>query len=143
MTLETFAPTPRIVVLNDGRQVPILPLRLGQMPAFTVAAKAAAPSLFSADYLTILEDHPTDAMAMIGIVTDLSPGDIAALWQDETVALLSTIYEVNSDFFIQRLRPAMTKAAGDASARIKMMAALIGATSLPASASSATASPLP
>jgi hypothetical protein len=141
MSLETFAPTPRIVVLNDGRQVSVLPLRLGQMPAFTAAAKAAAPSLFVADYMTILEQHPADAMTMIAVATALSPAETEALWQDETVALLSTIYEVNSDFFIQRLRPAMTKAAGDASARIKMMTDLLGAMSLPGSDSLATTSP--
>ena len=139
--LDIFAPVPRVVTLNDGTTIDILPLRLGQMPAFIKASNLIAGSLFVADYFTILEQQPQAAIDMIcaaGFNRDL----VGKLWQDETVALLSAIYEVNGDFFIQRLRPAMTKAAAGARAAIEMMATAAMPPSLPTSDSAdATSGP--
>lgn len=141
MSLEVFAPTPLTVTLNDGREVAILPLKLGQLPAFTKAAKAPAPYLFAADYLTILEAHPADAIEMIRIAAPLSAEAVEGLWQDEVVRLLSAIYEVNQGFFIQRLRPEMTQALTTAKARIATLAALAGVPSSPGSGSTGSALP--
>lgn len=134
--LETFAPVPRIVTLNDGTELQVLPLRLGRMPAFTKAVKPIAGSLFVADYFTILEEHPQAAIDTI-CAAGFAPAMAQALYQDETVRLLSAIYEVNGDFFIQRLRPAMTQAAEAAKATVAKMAALTGEAPSPSSSSAA------
>lgn len=127
MSLDVFVPQPRTVTLNDGREIGVLPLRLGQVPAFVKASKAVAPYLFVADYMVVLNDHPQDAAEMIVVATALSADQAADLWQDEAVRLLTAIYEVNADFFVQRLRPAMTAAAGEAAQRIATLKALLGA----------------
>lgn len=128
-TLETFAPIPRIVTLNNGQRIEILPLRLGQMPAFTQAVMPITGSLFLADYFTILEEHPAAALNML-VAACMTREQAEQVFQDETVALLAAIYEVNSDFFIQRLRPAMTRAAAGAQAVITALMT-VGAPSSP------------
>jgi hypothetical protein len=140
MSLETFAPTPRTVTLNDGRRVDILPLRLRQMPAFTRAAKPVAGLLFIADYFTLLEEHPEVASDIIQTYLGWDAEVVGALFQDETVRLISAIYEVNGDFFIQRLRPAMTQATEGAAAQIAKLGILAGPQPLPGSGSTGSAS---
>lgn len=141
MSLETFAPVPHVVTLNDGREVALLPLRLGQMPAVTKAAKPMGGLLLVADFLTILDDHAEAAADLIRAATPLDGGAVAALYQDEVVRLLTAIQEVNQSFFIQRLRPEMTQAALSATTRMKTLAALAGVSSLPGSGSTATTLP--
>ena len=141
MSLETFAPVPQVVTLNDGRSVALLPLRLGQMPAVTRAAKPMGGLLLTADYLTVLDDHPQDTIDLIRAATTLTAEAVDALFQDEVVRLLSAIQEVNQDFFIQRLRQEMTQAATSATARIKELASLAGVSSSPGSGRTATTLP--
>ena len=140
MSLDVFAPVPHVVTLNDGREVALMPLRLGQMPAVTNAAKPMG-GLLLADFLTILDDHAEAAADLIRAAAPLDAGAVAALYQDEVVRLLSAIQEVNQNFFIQRLRPEMTQAALSATTRMKTLAALAGVSSLPGSGSTATTSP--
>lgn len=141
MSLEAFAPTPAIVTLNDGSEVALLPLRLGQMPAFGAASKPVAQAMFTADYLTILDQHPQACIDMIKAVAPMMPAAIAGLYQDEVVRLVSAIFEVNQSFFIDRLRPEMTQAVQTAQTRITTLAALIGLPFSPGSSSTDTTSP--
>lgn len=141
MSLDVFAPVPHVVTLNDGRQVPLMPLRLAQMPAVTKAAKPMGGLLLVADFLTILDDHAQNAADLLQAATPLTAAEVAGLYQDEVVRLLSAVQEVNQNFFIQRLRPEMTQAATSATARMKTLAALAGASSLPGSGSTDTTSP--
>ena len=137
--LETFAPIARTVVLADGSRLEVLPLRLGQLPAFTKACGPITGSLYVADYFSILEQQPEAAIETIcaaGFKRELVTG----LYQDETVALLAAIYEVNGDFFIQRLRPAMTKAAAGAKGMMTAMQEAVTAPSSPSSQATATTS---
>jgi len=120
MTLQTFAPVPRAVPIN-GREVKVLPLKLGQMPAMSHAAKPIYGLLFVADFMAILGEHADAAMATICAATDVSQTEAAELDQAQAVELLSAIFEVNADFFIRRLRPAMTAAVTAASDRIKAL----------------------
>lgn len=139
MTLETFAPIARGVPIT-GREVKVLPLKLGQMPAMSRAAKPIYGLLFVADFMAILGEHADAAMATICAATDVTEAEAASLDQAQAVELLSAIFEVNADFFIRRLRPAMTAAATAASDRIKMLAPA-GPPSSPALQAEDTASP--
>ncbi len=141
MTLETFAPTPRKIAIA-GRTVSILPLTLGRMPAFSAAVKTVGGLLFVADYLTLLSEHSEDAARVIIAGSDVTPAEAEGLDAEQAVELLAAIYEVNADFFISRLRPAMTRAAEAATSRIKAVAPtmLTGATSSPGLSSADTPS---
>ena len=123
--LETWAPVPRRVTLSDGTSVDVLPLRLGQLPRFNKAVAPIARHLFAADYITILEEAPEAAIETLRAY-GLVEATVEAMFQDDVVNLLSAIYEANGDFFIRRLRPAMTRATKGALTQIAKMKTLVG-----------------
>lgn len=97
----------------SGGTFTVSPLTVGQIPSFARAIRPIAPALQGgeADWLGLLADHGDAVIAAVSIASSITPKDLAALGPDEFVALATACMEVNMDFFVRRLTPAVSAAA--------------------------------
>ena len=128
MTSEPFAalpPVPVTLLIGDER-LELTPLKVGELPAFARAVQPVAASLSaSPDWLALLADHGEAVIEAVAIATRRPVDWVAGLDLDEATRLAEAVFEVNADFFIQRVLPGLTEAA----ARISTLGARIpGAT---------------
>lgn len=111
--LETIYQPKTLDVAAFGGIVLVVPLTVGQLPAFARAIRPLAPTLQSggADWLDLLAEHGEAMIESVGIGTGLTPADLHGLPPDEFVALAAAVMEVNMDFFVRRLAPAVSAVA--------------------------------
>lgn len=93
------------------RTLTITPVRVGDLPAFIAAIEPMARELSTGDLLGALSRH-ADALIL---ATALGAG-VERAWleertADDLVRLASAVVEVNADFFVRRLVPAIEQAA--------------------------------
>ena len=125
---ETFAALPPVPVtlVIGGEPLELTPIRVGELPAFARAVQPVAVSLSaSPDWLVLMADHGEAVIEAVAIASRRPVEWVADLGLDEAVRLAEAVFEVNADFFIQRVLPGLTEAA----TRISTLAARIpGAT---------------
>lgn len=132
--LEVFAPAPHVVRVG-GRDVALLPLRLRQYTGFVRAIQPALPLLVSGDVLGACIEQEEAMIKAVSVASGVPPDDLGNLWPHEFVALAGAVVEVNADFFLNRVLPAVRKT----TAQIAALAAGDGPSSLPGSDAEATA----
>lgn len=96
-----------------GEQIPITPLRVGEIPRVLELLTALSVDL-SADGFDWLRLFGADAPALLGAIAIAcrKPRDwVEGLLPDEAVRLGTALIEVNADFFAHRLAPEMERAA--------------------------------
>lgn len=96
-----------------GQSITIRPLTIGQLPRFVRAIQPAAPLLAGdkdPDWLVLVAEHGDALIEAAAVATGIERKDIEALAPDEFVLLCGAVFEVNVDFFVQRLAPAMERA---------------------------------
>lgn len=104
MTLEAFAPIPRMVEI-DGRGIAILPMKVRQLPAFSKAIGGLMPMVMAGRYQEVAFSH-ADAMAdAVAAATDLDRDWIGGLYPDAFLRLVGAVLEANLDFFARRVLP--------------------------------------
>ena len=111
---DTFAALPPVPVSVEiaGEHIDLTPLKVGEVPAFARAVQPIAASLSaSPDWLALLADHGEAVIEAIAIASRRPRDWVASLDLDEAVRLAESVFEVNADFFIQRLLPRVTQAA--------------------------------
>ena len=121
--LETLLPR-GVEVTVGGQALQILPLKVGQLPAFLRAISPVMQQLSSGeiDWLVLLGEHGEALLSAISIATGKPRTWVDALAADEAVLLAATLIEVNADFFTRTVLPQVhklfklqtTPAAGDA-----------------------------
>ena len=114
MTSETFAALPPVPVMLviGGEPLELTPIRVGELPAFARAVKPVAVSLSaSPDWLALMADHGEAVIDAVAIASRRPKEWVAELGLDEAVRLAEAVFEVNADFFIQRVLPSLTEAA--------------------------------
>ena len=114
MTSETFAALPPVPVtlVIGGEPLELTPIRVGELPAFARAVQPVAVSLSaSPDWLALMAEHGEAVIEAVAIATRRPVGWVAGLGLDEAVRLTEAVFEVNADFFIQRVLPSLTEAA--------------------------------
>jgi hypothetical protein len=132
MTLETFVPEP-VVVEVAGETVEIAPLKVGELPAFIRAIRPFAQHLTEeVDWLSLFGERGEDLVFALAVAIRRPREWVAARELDEAIRLAEAVFEVNADFFIQRLAPIL--------ARVANKVETIGARYSSASSSTATAS---
>lgn len=114
MTDNSFAALPPVatsIVIAD-ETIDITPIKMGELPALSRAVQPLAAHLSaSPDWLALIAEHG-DALIDVLVIAVRRPREwIATLQLDDAVRLASHVFEVNSDFFIQRLLPSVTDAA--------------------------------
>lgn len=110
--LDILDPPGRNVTVA-GQSITVKPLTIGQLPRFVRAIQAAVPQLAGdqdPDWLVLIAEHGEALIGAAAVATGIEEKDIQSLAPDEFVLLCGAIFEVNVDFFVHRLAPAMERA---------------------------------
>lgn len=111
---DTFAALPPVPVtlVIGGERLELTPLKVGDVPAFARAVQPVAASLSaSPDWLALLVEHGEAVIDAVAIASRRPPEWVTNLALDDAVRLAEAVFEVNADFFIQRVLPSLTEAA--------------------------------
>ena len=105
-------PSQPITLEIVGESLSITPIRVGEVPALLATIQPFADQLASAepDWLAILSTHGTALLRTLALASRQSQDWIDALPLDAAIALATAIFEVNADFFVQRVKPAVQEA---------------------------------
>jgi hypothetical protein len=141
---ETFPPVPQVVTVA-GVAVELTPIRLGELPRILaavrpIAADCSADLSAQPDWLVLLARHGEAMLELLALATRRDRAWIEALALDEAVTLAAAVFEVNADFFVQRVAPSIASA-GERLAPILQHGKELGTMPSPDSSPPATATP--
>lgn len=103
-----------VTVQQDGppRELAVRPFRIfGDMDAINAILPKLQPflaDLAKGNYLGALMQAGEPCLALVALSTRLPAADIVALDSEDQLALVTATFEVNVDFFVHRLTPAIT-----------------------------------
>ena len=114
-TFVALPPVPVTLVIG-GERLELTPLKVGEIPAFARAVQPAVATLSaslsaSPDWLALLAEHGEAVIDAVAIASRRPPEWVTNLALDDAVRLAEAVFEVNADFFIQRVLPRLTEAA--------------------------------
>ena len=114
-TFVALPPVPVTLVIG-GERLELTPLKVGEIPAFARAVQPAVATLSaslsaSPDWLALLAEHGEAVIDAVAIASRRPPEWVTNLALDDAVRLAEAVFEVNADFFIQRVLPSLTEAA--------------------------------
>lgn len=108
-----------VVVEIGGKPITITPLKVGRIPAFRAAGGerllalgAALPTDPAVWFATLSQDNG-QLLDALSVASGVSRAEIDDLYPDVLVTLIAAVAEVNLDFFVQRLIPALAGARRD------------------------------
>ena len=132
---DAFPPSP-VMLDVGGESLEITPIRVGEMPALIKAVRPFAGQLSAeSDWLVLLAEHGESLLCALAVAARRERAWVERLSLDDAVRLAAALFEVNADFFVQRLAPAVQHAAARVNGRLS------GATPSTASSAPGTASP--
>jgi hypothetical protein len=108
-------PAPTLVRWN-GRDVRLVPLTVGKLPAFARAIRPFADriekieSFGAAEVLDLIADHGENLLEAVSIATGIKRGEIDDADPAALLSLIAPVIKVNADFFGRSLVPAMLSA---------------------------------
>jgi len=107
-----FPPQPQSIEIA-GDTLTLTPIRVGEVPALLAAIKPIAPQLMSGDpdWLALLTDHGEAILDALAVAARRPREWVEGLALDDAVQLATVLFEVNADFFVQRVVPAIQRAA--------------------------------
>lgn len=116
---DAFPPTPQSLVIA-GIALEITPIRVGEIPALLAAVRPFAHRLVDGepDWLELLADHGEALIKAIAVASRQPQDWAAALTMDDAIRLATTLFEVNADFFVQRVVPTIQHAAARINAQM-------------------------
>ncbi len=116
---DAFPPTPLSLEIA-GDALAITPIRVGEIPALLAAVRPFAHRLVEAapDWLTLLADNGDALITAISVASRRPEEWIRRLAMDDAIRLATALVEVNADFFVQRVAPAIQHAAARINARM-------------------------
>jgi hypothetical protein len=108
----SFPPQPQSLEIA-GDTLALTPIRVGEVPALLAAIKPIAPHLVNGDpdWLALLMEHGDAILDALAIAARRPREWVEALSLDDAVQLATALFEVNVDFFVQRVVPAIQSAA--------------------------------
>lgn len=103
-----------------GRQIQVVPLKVGQLPAFARAIKPIGGAIESiatgqgkldlATFLDLVADHGDAVIEAVSIGSGVSSEELREATPDQLIELAVGILRINSDFLRGRLTPAIRAA---------------------------------
>jgi hypothetical protein len=116
---DAFPPTPQSLEIA-GVELPITPIRVGEIPALLAAVQPFAHRLGDGDpdWLELLSDHGEALIKAVAVASRQPQDWVAALAMDDAIRLATTLFEVNADFFVQRVVPTIQHAAARINAQM-------------------------
>ncbi|WP_339751909.1 DUF6631 family protein [uncultured Marinobacter sp.] len=95
-----------------GERIEITPLRLGEFPAMLKAVRPFAAQLEAdPDWLSLLAEHGEALLDSLAVACRRPRDWVDGLALDEALTLAASVFEVNADFFVQRVAPNVTELA--------------------------------
>lgn len=96
-----------------GELLALTPIRLGEVPSLARILAPVAGKLGQAepDWLDLLGQHGGSLLSALAIASRKPREWIDGLAVDETIRLAAALLEVNTDFFVRRVLPAIEAAA--------------------------------
>jgi hypothetical protein len=110
-----------------GREFALLPIKMGQLAAFSAAVMPIAPFVLSGRIMEAATDHYAAMQAALAIAAKAEPEWLDDLSPEDFLELVAAVVEVNGDFFARRLTPIILVM----QARIQAAVDRIGAQSSP------------
>lgn len=108
---QTFPPSPRVVTVA-GTAVELTPIRLGELPRILAAVRPIAADLSAGpDWLDLLARHGDAVLDLLAITTRRERAWVDDLSLEDAVTLAAAVFELNADFFVGRVVPAIQGAA--------------------------------
>lgn len=117
--LQAFVPEVKRLEIR-GLTIEVGPLKIKQIPvmlnAFAAFSGKAATEqgVQRSDWLGLFADHSDKIVEAIAVATGQKSEWVNDLYPDEAILLAEAIWEVNQDFFVNRVLPALTRALGGA-----------------------------
>jgi hypothetical protein len=114
----TLPPVPETLLIG-GDTLEISPLRVGELPAFARAVRPLAAQLTAdPDWLRLLSENGEALLLALAIACRRPPDWVAALGVDEAIRLADAVFAANTDFFIRRVVPEITRVGQQIQTRI-------------------------
>jgi hypothetical protein len=130
-SLAALPPLPETLEIA-GETLEISPLKVGELPAFLRAIRPFAEHLGAeVDWLQLFGERGEDVVIALAVAVRRPRDWVAGLPLDEAIRLAEVVVEVNADFFIRQVTPALLRLGG----RIGTISTTAGR--MPSSASSA------
>ena len=108
---NTFPPTPVVVQLACGA-LELTPVRLGELPRLLAIVRPLADVLSAEpDWLALFGQHGNALLELLTLTTRRERAWINDLPLDDAVQLAAAVFEVNADFFVAHVVPAIQGAA--------------------------------
>ena len=108
---KTFPPEPVVVTLS-GTSLELTPIRLGELPRLLAVVRPLAEEISSdPDWMALLGRHGDAVLDLLAITTRRERAWINDLQLADAVQLAAAVFEVNADFFVAHVVPAIQGAA--------------------------------
>lgn len=112
---QTFPPAPKGVTVA-GTTLELTPIRLGELPRLLamvrpISADLSADLSAEPDWCDLLARHGEAMLDLLALTTRRERAWVNELSLDEAVTLAAAVFEVNADFFVGRVAPAIQGAA--------------------------------
>ena len=108
---KTFPPAP-VAVTISGTALELTPIRLGELPRLLAVARPIADEITSnPDWVSLLGRHGDAVLDLLALATRRERAWVNDLSLDDAVQLAAAVFEVNADFFVARVVPAIQGAA--------------------------------
>lgn len=136
-TLAALPPEPHILEIA-GETLELTPLKVGELPAFVRAIRPFAQHIgVEVDWLALFGERGEDVVVALAVAARRPREWVAQLSLDAAIQLAEAVFEVNADFFIRQVTPALLRLAG----RIGTLGDCAGPILSSASSATATATP--
>ena len=108
----SFPPPPQALEIA-GLTLALSPIRIGELPALLAAIQPFASELAAGepDWLGLLGTQGEGLLEALALAARQPKEWVQALTLEEAVRLATAVFEVNADFFVQRVVPAIHEAA--------------------------------
>jgi hypothetical protein len=134
-TFDAFPPNPVLLTVGEDT-LEITPIRVGEVPALLAAVRPFADQVSAdPDWLALLTDHGEALISALAVASRRERGFIEQLSLDDAIQLATVVFEVNADFFVHRVVPAVQQAAARVNGKLS------GATSSTGCCAPGTATP--
>jgi len=105
---KAFPAVPARIELSDGSALEIGPVRLGQVPRLVAVVRPLVDEIGAEpDWLALLLKHGDAVLDLLAICTRRKREWVDELALDDAVKLCALVFEVNVDFFVAQVAPAL------------------------------------
>lgn len=108
---KTFPPAP-VVVTVSGIAMELTPIRLGELPRLLAVVRPLADDITGdPDWIALLGRHGDSVLDLLALTTRRERAWVNDLSLEDAVLLAAAVFEVNADFFVAHVVPAIQGAA--------------------------------